>query len=68
MILISKTSKFTCDIKVGIRADNNSSVKQLQNDLEKIDEWSVEWQIPFNLGKCKVMNIGHKNRMSDMNC
>ena len=25
-------------------------------------EWSKRWQMPFNLDKCKIMHIGHKNK------
>ena len=33
----SKLIKFFVEIKMGIRADNNPTVKQLQNDLEKMN-------------------------------
>ena len=59
--LVSKISKFADDTKMGIRADNDIAIKQLQQDLKKIGEWSVKWQMPFNLDKCKVMHIGNKN-------
>ena len=59
--LVSKISKFADDTKLGTRADNEGAIKQLQKDLEKIGEWSEKWQMPFNLDKCKVMHIGHKN-------
>ena len=60
--LVSKISKFADDTKMGINADSDAAIKQLQNDLEKIGEWSLKWQMPFNLEKCKVMHIGHKNK------
>ena len=59
--LVSKISKFADDTKIGTSADNEGKVKQLQEDLEKIGDWSEKWQMPFNLDKCKVMHIGHKN-------
>ena len=31
-------------------------------DLRKVGEWSKKWQMPFNLDKCKIMHIGHKNK------
>ena len=58
--LISKISKFADDTKVGINADNKS-IKQLQEDLRTIGEWSQKWQMPFNSEKCKVMHIGYRN-------
>ena len=60
--LVSKISKFADDTKMGIDADSDAAVKQLQEDLRKVGEWSKKWQMPFNLYKCKIMHIGHKNK------
>ena len=60
--LVSKISKFADDIKMGINADSDAAVKQLQEDLRKVGEWSKKWQMPFSLDKCKIMHIGHKNK------
>ena len=43
---------------MGINADSDAAVKQLQEDLRKVGEWSKKWQMPFNLDKCKIMDIG----------
>ena len=40
--------------------------KALQDDLEKLCAWAVEWQLHFNVGKCKVMHMGTKNARADM--
>merc|ERR1711915_862293 len=50
--LVSKISKFADDTKLGISADSDIAVKQLQEDLKKIGEWSERWQMPFNVEKC----------------
>jgi len=34
---------------------------KLQKDLRKPVEWSVEWQMQFNVKKCKAMHIRKKN-------
>ena len=47
--LISKISKFADDTKMGINADSDTEIKQLQEDLDKIDEWSKKWLMPFNV-------------------
>ena len=65
--LVSKISKFADDTKMGINADTDAAVKQLQDDLRKVGEWSKKWQMPFNLDKCKLMHIGHKNKMKNTN-
>ena len=33
----------------------------LQDDLDKLDEWSRRWKLKFNREKCKVMHIGRRN-------
>ena len=63
--LISKISKFADDTKVGINANDETAVKQLQEDLNKIGEWSQKWQMPFNLDKCKVMHVGQSNKKAN---
>ena len=60
--LVSKIRKFADDTKMGINADSDAAVKQLQEDLRKVGEWSKKWQMPFNLDKCKIMHIGHENK------
>ena len=62
LVLVSKISKFADDTRMGINADSDAAVKQLQEDLRKVGEWSKKWQMPFNLDKCKIMHIGHKNK------
>ena len=33
----------------------------LQRDLCKLEDWSINWQLYFNTGKCKVLHIGKNN-------
>ena len=33
----------------------------MQSDLNKLAEWSDQWQMPFNVDKCKVMHFGRGN-------
>ena len=35
--------------------------QQLQDDLNKLTEWSEKWQMLFNYGKCKCLHTGHGN-------
>ena len=32
----------------------------LQSDIESLYNWSERWQLPFNVGKCKILHIGKK--------
>ena len=60
--LVSKIAKFADDTKLGIDATDRDAVQELQSDLDKLGEWSEKWQMPFNVGKCKVMHVGYKNQ------
>ena len=35
--------------------------KELQADLNRIQQWSDKWQLKFNSTKCKVIHLGHDN-------
>ena len=59
--LVSKVSKFADDTKIGINAADPTAVRDLQSDLEKIGRWSEEWQMPFNVDKCRVLHAGYHN-------
>lgn len=37
----------------------------LQQDIDALSEWSVQWQLPFNTKKCKIMHIGATNPESE---
>jgi len=41
--------------KIAVREDANS----LQEDLNRLVQWSEKWLLKFNPDKCKVMHIGH---------
>jgi hypothetical protein len=44
---------------------NENSSKNLQEDLNKLLDWSNKWSIKFNEDKCKVMHIGKTNPQLD---
>ena len=54
-------SKVADDFKIGRIIRSESDVKDLQGNLNRLNEWVVEWQMDFNIDKCKVMNIGREN-------
>ena len=35
--------------------------KSIQEDIDKLQEWSLKWNLYFNVDKCKVMHIGKNN-------
>ena len=44
-----------------IFANPKNNHNELQQDLDKIFDWSERWLIPLNGGKCKVLHLGKKN-------
>ena len=36
--------------------------ERLQSDLLQLIRWYEEWQMLFNVNKCKVMHIGKQNQ------
>ena len=40
-------------------SNTNSTV--IQNDHYRLQNWSDDWNLYFNLSKCKVMHTGKKN-------
>ena len=57
-ILPETILKFADDTKVYAEVVNQRSREALQNDLDLLVKWSDEWQMKFNVQKCKVMHIG----------
>jgi ribonuclease P/MRP protein subunit RPP40 len=59
--LISKLSKFADDSKLCRNVSTSSDRDVLQEDLDKLNEWSHKWQMQFNVDKCSVIHLGSKN-------
>jgi len=53
--------KFADDAKVFGRISSLPSAMALQMDLARLLQWASEWQMTFNVDKCKVMHIGKSN-------
>ena len=54
-------SKFADDTKIGRPVLSEDDRQSLQSDLIKIGEWSKKWQMPFNVNKCQVLQVGSNN-------
>ena len=57
----SKVLKFADDAKVFRKIKSDAYRPHLQDDLNKLLEWSEKWQMLFNFGKCKCLHTGHGN-------
>jgi ribonucleases P/MRP protein subunit RPP40 len=53
--------KFADDTKIACRARDDLDRKSLQEDLDKLVEWSETWCMRFNFDKCKIMHFGNGN-------
>ena len=56
--LLSKVAKFADDTKLGGKIIHCNNI---QEDLNKLIDWSEKWLLSFNTDKCKFMHIGDNN-------
>ena len=50
--------KFADDTKVFGKISDPTGHFLLQDDINQLVEWSTDWQMLFNVDKCKVMHFG----------
>ena len=53
--------KFADDTKNFREIKSPQDIAQLQEDLVNLAAWSTDWQMLFNVDKCKVMQMGYNN-------
>ena len=54
--------RFADDAKMISKVGTEADVFKLKNDLEKLEKWSDDWQMLFNVDKCKVMHLGFNDK------
>ena len=54
-------SKFADDTKVASIVETEEDRKKFQEGVDGLATWSKDWQLLFNVGKCKVMHFGARN-------
>lgn len=52
---------FADDTKIFNAIKSNDDILILQEDIDKLVEWSIKWQLPFNMDKTKVIHYGTRN-------
>ena len=52
---------FADDAKLYRRIKGHADKKIVQNDPDKLHEWSNKWLLKFNEENCKVMHVGRNN-------
>ena len=60
--IVSKLSKFADDTKLARGVGSDLEAKSLSDDLNKIYQSSVDWEMLFNTEKCTVMHMGSDNK------
>jgi len=53
----SEMLKFEDDVKLIGRVDSAEDVGRLRMDLTRLGSWAENWQMMFNVEKCKIVNI-----------
>ena len=61
----SDISKFADDTKIGRQVRNIHDVRLLQEDLDRLHDWSEKWDMQFNVNKCSIMSAGKGNWQVD---
>ena len=57
----SELSKFADDTKVIRPIKRVEDRESLQDDINKLMEWTTKWQMSFNTAKCTVLHFGYGN-------
>jgi ribonucleases P/MRP protein subunit RPP40 len=63
--IMSKLSKFADDTKLFNSVADTLEVEKLRDDLKRVYQWSLDWQMLFNADKCTVMHMGRSNLKFD---
>ena len=53
--------KFADDTKVIKRIRSNTDSQELQAIIDNLHAWAEQWQMYFNVNKCKVVHLGRNN-------
>ena len=64
-LLKSRVKMFADDIKIYSTLQDSQDPLRLQEDLNVLSDWSKDWLLKLNPGKCKVMHCGTDNLRTD---
>ncbi|KAF7236392.1 Ceramide synthase 4 [Varanus komodoensis] len=53
--------KFADDTKTGAVVTTKEQVVQIQKDLDRLWKWAGDNRMAFNVDKCQVLHLGHRN-------
>src|SRR5664279_712182 len=63
--IINTLLKFADDTKIFGTVATEDEVNRLQTDLSHLYQWSQDWNMLFNLKKCKVLHLGYNNKRAE---
>ena len=63
--VISRVAKFADDTKMCRDVGNDVGVHIMREDLKKMYQWSIDWQMLLNTDKCTVMHMGKNNKKQE---
>ncbi len=58
-------AKFADDTKIENSVISDRDRQSLQDYLNKISAWSARWEMPFNIKKCHILQMGTRNLKYD---
>ncbi len=59
------TAKFEDNMKIGNSVISDHDRQSLQDNLDKISAWSARWEMPFNIKKCHIFQVGTRKLKYD---
>ena len=60
----SLLSKFADDTKWARVVESEEDRRKFQEGVDGLARWSQDWQLLFNVAKCKIMHFGGKNKQN----
>ena len=55
-------SKFADDTKIAKIVNNETAATEMQIIIDKLEQWSAQWGMPFNTNKCCIVHLGYHNK------
>merc|ERR1712035_179833 len=66
--ITSYMNMFADDAKIQRKMIDERSAAALQEDLNKVHQWSQKWQMEFSINKCSVTHMGNSQKRSRTTC
>ncbi|BHF69074.1 hypothetical protein SprV_0301211500 [Sparganum proliferum] len=56
--LDNDVAMFADDVKIWTTTRNEVDEARLQTNLDRLEQWSEDWLLPFNVNKCNFLRVG----------